>query len=57
MMKELPDDHTLDELVELAQDASLKAKTMYETATAIAQKWERRYQEKQAMQQESSVTK
>ena len=55
-MKELPNDHTLDELVELARDACEKAKTMYETATAIAEKWERRYQEKQATKQQAGVT-
>lgn len=39
-MKDLPDQKTLEELLELAKDAYEKAKRMYETATEIAQRWD-----------------
>lgn len=55
-MKELPDDRKMDELLALAKDAYEKAKLMYETATEIAEKWENRYQEKQAAKQQTGVT-
>ena len=50
-MKELPDDRTMDELLELAKDAYQKARLMYDTATDIADKWESRDRAKQAAKQ------
>lgn len=38
-MKELPDEKTLDELIELAKDFEQKAKNLYELATEIDEKW------------------
>lgn len=38
-MKELPDEKTLDELIELAKDFEHKAKNLYELATEIDEKW------------------
>lgn len=55
-MKKLPDDRKMDELHTLAKDAYEKAKIMYKTATEIAEKWENRYQEKQAVKQQTGVT-
>lgn len=41
-MKQLPDEKELVELVEIARIAAHKARVMYETADAIAQKWQRK---------------
>lgn len=41
-MKQLPDEKELVELVEMSRIAAQKAKVMYETADAIAKKWERK---------------
>ena len=38
-MKELPDETTLLELLELAKVAEEKAKTLYDLATEIDEKW------------------
>lgn len=38
-MKELPDDETLDKLLELAKNAEQKAKALYDMATEIDEKW------------------
>ncbi len=38
-MKELPDEKTLDELIELAKDFEQKAKNLSELATDIDEKW------------------
>lgn len=43
-MKELPDEKTLNELVELAKDFEQKAKALYELATEIDEKWRIRFQ-------------
>ncbi len=37
-MKELPDDETLDKLLELAKDAEQKSKAVYDLATEIDEK-------------------
>jgi rubrerythrin len=41
-MKELPDEKTLLELLELAESAEQKAREMYRQGEAFAQKWENR---------------
>lgn len=46
----------MDELLALAKDAYDKARVMYETATEIAEKWENRYQEKQAAKQQTGAS-
>ena len=46
-IKQLPDEQTMDELVELAKDTYEKAKLMYDTATEIAEKWDRRERARQ----------
>lgn len=38
-MKELPDEKTLDELIELAKDFEQKAKDLYDLTTEIDEKW------------------
>lgn len=46
-MKELPDEKTLLELLELAKDAEQKAKELYEMGEAFAKKWEPRLERKE----------
>jgi hypothetical protein len=41
-VKELPDEKTLSELVEMAKIAAEKAKAMSDLATEIEEKWRRR---------------
>lgn len=55
-MKELPDEKTLDELIELAKDFEQKAKNLYELATEIDEKWRIRLESKRkaAIQQTSN---
>lgn len=55
IMEKFLDDRKMDELLALAKDAYEKAKVMYETATEIAEKWENRYQEKQAAKQQTGA--
>ena len=45
-MNELPDEKTLDELIELAKVAEQTAKTLDELATQIDEKWRIRLEEK-----------
>lgn len=54
-MKQLPDEKELVELVEMARIAAEKAKIMYETADAIAKKWEGRFQAKRAAKENQKV--
>lgn len=54
-MKELPDEKTLLELLELAKDAEQKARELYEMGEAFAQKWERRLEDKVAGKQKQKV--
>jgi len=46
-MKELPDEKTLDELIELAKDFEQKAKNLSELATDIDEKWRIRLESRQ----------
>lgn len=50
-MKELPDEKTLLELLELAKAAEEKARELYEMGEAFAQKWESRLKDRQAVTQ------
>ena len=45
-MKQLPSEKELIELVEMARIAAEKAKVTFDTADAIATKWERRFEAK-----------
>ncbi len=38
-MRELPDEKTLDRLIELAKDFEQKAKDLYDLSTEIDEKW------------------
>lgn len=44
-MKELPDEKTLIEMLELFKDAETKAREIFELSTAIALKYEKKLQE------------
>lgn len=52
-MRELPNEETLNELLELAEDFEQKAKDLYDLATEIDEKWRIRLESKRkvAMQQ------
>ena len=39
MMKNLPDEKTLEQLIELAKDFEQKAKDLYDLSTEIDEKW------------------
>jgi len=54
-MKELPDERTLDRLIELAKDFERKAKDLYDLSTDIDDKWRIRLESKRkiAIQQVS----
>ena len=54
-MKQLPAEKELVELVEMARIAAEKARIMYETADAIATKWERRLEAKRAAKQQQEA--
>jgi len=56
-MRELPDEKTLDELLELAKDFEQKAKSLYDLATEIDEKWRIRLELKRkvAIQQSGST--
>ncbi|MCL1468137.1 hypothetical protein [Argonema galeatum] len=57
-MKELPDDETLDKLLELAKNAEQKAKALYDMATEIDEKWRLRLEaRRQAAIEESRKVK
>ena len=45
-MKELPDETTLLELLDLAKDAEQKARELYEMGEKFNQKWEQRFERK-----------
>ncbi|MDJ0592630.1 MAG: hypothetical protein QNJ72_22015 [Pleurocapsa sp. MO_226.B13] len=45
-MKKLPDDKTLDELLDLAKDFEQQALSLYERATEIDEKWRVRLESK-----------
>ena len=45
-MKKLPDEKTLDELLDLAKDFEQQALSMYERATEIDEKWRVRLESK-----------
>ncbi|AFY75968.1 hypothetical protein Ple7327_0521 [Pleurocapsa sp. PCC 7327] len=45
-MKELPDEKTLDKLIELAKDFEQQAREVYDLATAIDEKWRIRLEKK-----------
>jgi hypothetical protein len=56
-VKELPDEKTLSELVEMAKIAAEKAKVMSDLATEIEEKWRRRleYRRFAAVEESTSV--
>ena len=56
-MKELPDEKTLDELLELAKDFEQKAQDLYVLATEIDEKWRIRLESRRtvAIQQYSKT--
>ncbi len=56
-MKELPDEKTLYELIELAKDFEQKAKDLYDLATEIDEKWRIRLESRRkvAIQQASKA--
>jgi hypothetical protein len=45
-MKELPDERTLDRLIELAKDFEQKTKDLYDLSTEIDDKWRIRLESK-----------
>ena len=45
-MKKLPDEKTLDELLDLAKDFEQQALSLYERATEIDEKWRGRLESK-----------
>ena len=53
-IKELPDDETLDKLIEMAKDFEQKAKDLYDLATAIDEKWRIRLEERRRLAIEKS---
>jgi len=55
-VKELPDEKTLSELVEMAKIAAEKAKAMSDLATEIEEKWRRRleYRREAALEESTS---
>ena len=56
-MRELPDDLTLDELLELAKDFEQKAQNLYLLATEIDEKWRIRLESRRTVAiQQSSKT-
>lgn len=57
-MRELPDEKTLDELLELAKDFEQKAQDLYVLATEIDEKWRSRLESRRTVAiQQSSKTK
>jgi hypothetical protein len=54
-MKELPDDKTLLELLELAKGAEQKTKEAGDLIEAFGQKWERRLKGKQVAKQKTEI--
>ena len=56
-MKKLPDEKTLDELLDLAKDFEQQALSLYERATEIDEKWRVRLESKRkvAIQKSDSV--
>ena len=48
-MKKLPDEKTLDELLDLAKDFEQQALSLYERATEIDEKWRVRLESKRKM--------
>lgn len=56
-MKELPDEKTLYELIELAKDFEQKAKDLYDLATEIDEKWRIRLESRRrvAIQQSGEI--
>ena len=57
-MRELPDDLTLDELLESAKDFEQKAKDLYVLATEIDEKWRIRLESRRTLAiQQSDKTK
>lgn len=57
-MRELPDEKTLDELLELAKDFEQKAQDLYVLATEIDEKWRIRLELRRTVAiQQSSQTK
>lgn len=54
-MKQLPNEKELSELVEMARIAAEKAKATYETADAIATKWEHRFEAKRAAKKQKEA--
>ena len=57
-MKELPDEKTLDELLELAKDFEQKAQDLYVLATELDEKWRIRLESRRTIAiQQSSKTK
>ena len=56
IMKKLPNEQNMNELLELAKDAYEKARKMHNTATEISQKWETRYRVIQSTKQPIAKT-
>lgn len=57
-MKELPDEKTLHELIELAKDFEQKAKDLYTLAIQVDEKWRIRLESRsKVVIQQSSETK
>lgn len=56
-MKELPDEKTLDELIEIAKDFEQKAKDLYNLTTEIDEKWRIRLESRRrvAIQQSDEI--
>jgi len=50
-MKELPDEKTLIELVELGKDFENECRKLYEMVEGFAQKWEKRLKDLEAEKQ------
>lgn len=53
-MKQLPDEHTLSELLSMGKNLEDQARKVYEMSEAFAQKYEHRLQEQQPNEQERS---
>ncbi|ELP55533.1 MAG: hypothetical protein ACK4YL_12010 [Microcystis sp.] len=56
-MKELPDEKTLTELIELGKSFEDQARKLYEMSEAFAQKWENRVGERHLEKQQAGKTK
>jgi hypothetical protein len=53
-MKKLPDEKTLDELLDLAKDFEQQALSLYERATEIDEKWRVRLESKRKVAMQKS---